>query len=288
MTAHADAAFAAVAGRFREAVAGPADRVPLARAALLIAQAERPALDAAACEARLAAWARRLEARTHPSADPRSQIEAANELLFGELGFRGDEDAYDDPRNLLLDEVLERRLGIPITLAVVYVEVCRAAGVEVRGVAMPGHVIVRHAEGGGALGETPYVDVFRGGALLGAADCERIVRSIYGGATPFRERFLDAATPRQLLRRLLHNLKANALRRGDEERAGRAIGLLLALAPWDLDEVRDRGRLRERLGRHAEALADLETYLRHRPDARDAATVAESVRSLRRLSGAGA
>ena len=286
MTAPPDAAFAAVAGRFREAVAGPAEGVPLARAALLIAQAERPALDAAAAEARLAAWARRLEARTHPSADPRSQIEAANALLFGELGFRGDEDAYDDPRNLLLDEVLERRLGIPITLAVVYVEVCRAAGIDVRGVAMPGHVIVRH--GGGEPGDATYVDVFRGGALLGVADCERIVRSIYGGATPFRERFLDAATPRQLLRRLLHNLKANALRRGDEARAGRAIGLLLALAPWDLDEVRDRGRLRERLGRHAEALADLETYLRHRPDARDAATVAETVRSLRRLSGAGA
>lgn len=284
MTEPPHASLAHLAERFRAALGEPGRDVPLARAALLVAQGEQPGLDIDACEAQLREWGRRLEARVHPAAEPLAHVETANELLFGELGFRGNEEDYSDPRNLLLDEVMERRTGIPITLAVVYVEVCRAAGLDMRGVGMPGHVIVRNAARPDE--ETLFVDVFRGGALLTVADCEGIVRSIYGSATPFRDHLLDPVTPRQLLQRLLHNLKANALRRGDEAQAERAIELLLVLAPWDLDEMRDRGRLRERLGRYAEALTDLETYLEYRPGARDAATIADTVRSLRRHAGA--
>ena len=284
MTEPSHAPLTDLAERFRTTLGETRREVPLARAALLIAQGEQPDLDIEACEAQLRDWGRRLEARVHPAAEPLAQIETANELLFGELGFQGNEDDYTDPRNLLLDQVLERRTGIPITLATIYVEVCRAAGLDMRGVGMPGHVIVRNVARPDE--ETLFVDVFRGGALLTVADCERIVRSIYGSATPFRDHFLDPVTPRQLLQRLLHNLKANALRRGDEPQAERAIELLLVLAPWDLDEMRDRGRLRERLGRYTEALTDLETYLEYRPGARDASTIADTVRSLRRHAGA--
>ena len=274
--------FADLLERFRLAVAGPAERVPLARAALLVALGEQPDLDMARHEARLREWAAALEARTHPAMDPAAQLEAANDVLFKELGFRGNEDDYSDPANLLLDQVIERRTGIPVTLAIVYIEVCQRAGIDVRGVGMPGHVIVRHAGGGSNGGEALFVDVFRGGALLTVEDCERIVRSIYGSKTPFEQHYLDPVTPRQLIQRLLHNLKATALRAGNETQAERAIELLLTLAPWDLEEIRDRGRLRERLGEYEAALPDLETYLRHRPDGRDAQTVAQSVRSLRR------
>ena len=284
MTGPSHASLAYLADQFRTALGEPGHDVPLARAALLIAQGERPGLDIDGYEAQLREWGLRLEARVHPAAEPLVQIETANELLFGELGFHGNEEDYSDPRNLLLDEVIERRTGIPITLTVIYVEVCRAAGLDMRGVGMPGHVIVRNAAR--PHEETLFVDVFRGGALLTVADCERIVGSIYGSATPFRDHFLDPVTPRQLLQRLLYNLKANALRRGYEAQAERAIELLLALAPWDLDEMRDRGRLRERLGRYTEALTDLETYLEYRPGARDASTVADTVRSLRRHAGA--
>ena len=283
--------FADLLERFRLAIEGPPDEVPLAHAALLIAHAERPGLELERYAGQISEWAAALEARLHPAAEPRTQLEAANELLFDELGFHGDEDDYSDPRNLLLDQVIERRIGIPVTLAILYVEVCRGAGLDVRGVGMPGHVIVRHAvtseEQDSAAGEaTPYVDVFRGGKLLGVADCEQIVHSIYGRRTPFEAHFLDTVTPRQLLQRLLHNLKAGALQRGDEGQAKRAIELLLTLAPWDLDEIRDRGRLHERRGDYAVALPDLETYLHHRPEARDAQIIAESVRSLRRHTGA--
>lgn len=284
MTDQPDRPLDRLAGEFRTALGEPGQDVALARAALVVAQGEQPDLDTDLYEAELRDWGRRLEARVHPAAEPLAQVETANELLFGELGFRGNEQDYADPRNLLLDQVIERRTGIPITLAIVYVEVCRAAGLDMRGVGMPGHVIVRNAARPDE--ETLFVDVFREGALLTVADCERIVRSIYGSATPFRDHFLDPVTPRQMLQRLLYNLKANALRRGDEEQAERAIELLLVLAPWDVDEMRDRGRLRERLGRYAEALTDLETYLEYRPGARDAATIADTVRSLRRHAGA--
>ena len=284
MTQPPEAPLTGLTERFRTTIGERGQDVPLARAALVVAQGERPDLDIEAPEAQLRAWGQSLEARVHPAAEPLAQVEAANELLFGELGFSGNEDDYSDPRNLLLDQVMERRTGIPITLAIVYVEVCRAAGLDMRGVGMPGHVIVRNVAR--PEEETLFVDVFRGGALLTVADCERIVRSIYGSATPFREHFLDPVTPRQLLQRLLYNLKATALRRGDEAQAERAIELLLVLAPWDVDEMRDRGRLRERLGRYPEALTDLETYLEYRPGARDAATIADTVRSLRRHAGA--
>ena len=284
MTESPDQSLDALAEQFRAALGEPGQPVAPARAALVVAQGEQPGLDTNRYEEQLREWGQRLEARVHPAAEPLAQVETANELLFGELGFRGNEEDYADPRNLLLDQVIELRTGIPITLAIIYVEVCRAAGLDMRGVGMPGHVIVRNVARPDE--ETLFVDVFREGALLTVADCERIVRSIYGSATPFREHFLDPVTPRQLLQRLLHNLKANALRRGDEAQAERAIELLLVLAPWDLDEMRDRGRLRERLGRYAEALTDLETYLEYRPGARDASTVADTVRSLRRHEGA--
>ena len=271
-------AFPDVLERFRVAIAGRASEVPLARAALLIAQAEAPGLDIDRYEATLQGYATTLQARIHPAAELEGRLDAANELLFQELGFHGNEDEYSDPRNLLLDQVLERRTGIPVTLAAVYSEVCQGVGLDVRAVGLPGHVIARLETDD----EPIFVDVFRGGVRLSVTDCQQIVRSIYGRRTPFRDHFLEPLTPRQLLQRLLHNLKAGALRRGDEARAERAIELLLTLAPWDLDEVRDRGRLHERLGDYAAALPDLEAYLRHRPDARDAQTISESICSLRR------
>jgi regulator of sirC expression with transglutaminase-like and TPR domain len=271
--------------QFREATMGPADSVPLARAALLIARAERASIDVEAYEQYLRRLSRALTGRLRPSADPLERIQTANQLLFEERGFHGDRDTYTDPRNLLLDEVLERRAGIPVTLALLYVDVCQGAGIPARPVGLPGHVIVRldTTPAEDEDGEEPmFIDVFDGGRQLTRDDCRELVSSIYGQRTPFRDHFLDPVTPRQLLQRLLHNLKAGALQRGDEEQAERAIQLLLALFPWDLDELRDRGMLRERLGSYRAALEDLEMYVRFRPAARDIQTVSEAVRSLRR------
>jgi regulator of sirC expression with transglutaminase-like and TPR domain len=130
------------------------------------------------------------------------------------------------------------------------------------------------------------VDPFHRGRELTEEECRKLVRNVYGRRTPFKEHFLDPITPRQLIQRLLLNLKAGYLQRGDEDRAGRVIELLLAMYPWDLDEVRDRGMLRERVGEYVAALTDLEQYVQFRVGARDLRTVNETVRSLRRQTGA--
>lgn len=273
--------FSATLEQFRHSVAGPVNLVPLARPALLIARTEYAELDVDAYEERLHELGAHLEARIHPAADLRSQLAEAHRLLFDEYGFRGNEDEYSDPRNLYLNEVIDRRSGIPVTLAIVYIEVCRAAGIDARAVGLPGHVVVRVESPEGPV----LVDPFHRGRELTDEECRQLVRSVFGRRTPFREHFLEPVTSRQLIQRLLHNLKAGYLQQADEERAGRVIELLLAMFPWDLDEMRDRGMLRERIGDYKAALADLEQYIQYRAGARDIQTVNDAVRSLRRQTG---
>ncbi|MDP2326661.1 MAG: transglutaminase-like domain-containing protein [Dehalococcoidia bacterium] len=268
--------------RFRTAVTGPADEVPLARAALLIARSEYPDLDTDAGERRLQDMAETLEqqlARNEAREHPRRVVQTITQLFFRELGFRGNTDHYDDPRNLYLNWVLAERRGIPVSLAIVFAEVCQRAGLDVQPIGLPGHVICRYQP---AEGDPVYMDVFHGGRLLSEADCQLLVRNLFGARVPFKPHYLGALTPRQTLQRLLHNLKAGHLQRGDEERAARVIDLLLAIFPWDLDEIRDRGMLRERLGEVDSALSDLEQYVQYRAGARDIQTISETVRSLRR------
>jgi regulator of sirC expression with transglutaminase-like and TPR domain len=267
---------------FRRTVRGPANEVPLARAALLIARAERPDLDVDEYERRLQSVASTLEDRVRGVSSIDARVDAAGTLLFDELGFRNDTEEYAHPRNLLLDQVIERRVGVPVTLALVYHEICQRAGLDARAVGLPGQVVARLEV---PDGEPIFIDVAAGGRRLSAEDCREIVRRIYGRRTAFRDSFLEVITPRQVLQRLLHNLKARALQQGEEERAARTIELLLALFPWDLDELRDRGMLHERVGDYPGALEDLELYVRYRSAARDADTVAETVRSLRRHVG---
>lgn len=271
--------FLATLDQFRETVRGAAPDVPLARAALLIARGERPDLDVDEYERRIQSVASTLEERLRGALRLDERVDAAGALLFDELGFRNDAGEYAHPRNLMLDQVIDRRAGIPITLAIVYQEVCQRAGINARAVGLPGQVVARLDV---PEGEPIFIEVAAGGRRLSAEDCREIVRRIYGRRTAFRDSFLEPITPRQVLQRLLHNLKARALQQGEEERAARAIELLLALFPWDLDELRDRGMLHERLGDYPGALEDLEVYVRYRAAARDADTVAETVRSLRR------
>lgn len=269
--------------RFRLSAQGSPEAVPLARLALLMAQVEYPDLDIASYERRLLSLSQSLEVRIHPAADTRTQLAELHKLLFDECAFRGNELEYNDPKNLYINDVIDRATGIPATLAVIYVTVAQRAGIRALPVGLPSRVIVRIDSSDGPV----FSDQFDRGRELTEDECKSIVRSVYGRRNQWREHFLDPITPRQLIQRLIHNLKATYLQRGDEERAGRMIELLLAMYPWDLDEVRDRGMLRERVGSYDEALEDLEQYVRYRIGARDIQTVTEAVRSLRRQTGAG-
>lgn len=277
-------AFQDTLARFQKATSGPADAVPLARAALFAAVAEYPDVEISAFDQRLDDMAETLTQRLlrdgtagTPSLKP---VQTLNQLLYTELGFHGNSDHYDDPRNLYLNFVLTERTGIPVTLAIVYSEVARRAGLDVSIIGLPGHVIARYRPGGDV--EPTLIDVFNRGRVLSEQDCEALVRNVFGTRVQFKPHYLAALTPRQVLQRLLHNLKAGYLQRGDEPRSARVIDLLLALFPWDLDEIRDRGMLHERLGDYPDALRDLEQYVQYRAGARDIQTVTETVRSLRR------
>jgi len=269
-----------------QATAGPSDEVPIARAALLIAQSEYPDLDIDLYERRLQSIAEQLEEELSDVCESRSPRQiplVVNRLLYRELGFRGNDAAYEDPRNLYLNYVLDERTGIPVTMALVYSEICQRAGIDVRPVGLPGHVICRYQPSwSDQPADSVLLDVFNAGRILSERDCQVLVKNTFGSTQQFHEHYLATLTPRQLLQRILHNLKVSFVRRGDEDRAARIIDLKLTLFPWDLDEIRDRGMLRERIGNYELALEDLEHYVAYRPGARDIKTVREAVRSLRR------
>jgi regulator of sirC expression with transglutaminase-like and TPR domain len=263
-------------GRFAAEVARPEASINLARAALLIAEEEEPGrCDVEGCLARLEEMGAEARRRVEAAGAGR-EVEALNLYLFGELGFAGNVAEYYDPRNSLLNRVLERGTGIPITLSIVYVEVGRRAGLEVEGVGLPGHYVVRATPPGG---EPVLVDPFNGRAT-DAEECQQRLDLIYGGQVTLGDEHLRATGTRATLARVLGNLKAVYAKAGLHRRALAAVERILILSPHDLEERRDRGLLLAQLGRLPEAIADTRRYLNQRPDAPDAEYVREQLKKM--------
>ncbi|HLS87967.1 MAG TPA: tetratricopeptide repeat protein [Burkholderiales bacterium] len=259
----------------------------LSRACLLVAQDAYPELDVEHYLDRIARLAQRLEDRLRlvdrlpgPAAGreaAESRVIALNEFLFGELGFRGNAADYYDPRNSYLNEVIERRTGIPLTLSVLYLELGRRIGLALEGVSFPGHFLVQLRLRGGTL----VLDPFSGGVPLSEAELrERLQRVIPEDAAadvPVAElpldQFLEPATNRQILARLLRNLKGIFLERGEPERLLQVLNRMLVVQPDAAAELRDRGLVYQRLECWRPALQDLTDYLHREPDAADVAEV---------------
>ncbi len=264
---------------FEAMVRRPDEEIDLAMACLLIAREEYPSLDTAAYLRKLDAMAAEARDRIGAERHPLTVAAGLCRYLFGEMDFVGAEEEYFDPRASYLNDVLDRRRGIPLSLSVVYMEVARRAGFEVLGVSLPGHFIVKHPHPDGEL----FIDPFSGGVALTPKECASKVHSIYGGAVEFQPFMLGAATKRQILARMAHNLKTIYAAGRQHEKALNMVELLLILAPWDLEEIRDRGMLHYHLGDLAGAVEDLETYLEYSREAEDVDTVRRNVRALRRL-----
>ena len=253
----------------------------LANAALMIARLEYPGLDARPYLEQLDTLGReariRLSAASRPSGDAPegvdpvqyARVTALNEYLFTELRFIGNSVHYEDPRNSCLNEVLDRRTGIPITLALLYIEVARRAGLDVQGINFPGHFLLRCPAGRGQ----PYakdliIDAFHGGALLSADACQELLRRHQDpDDTPEDDDTLGAraftrATKPQILARMLLNLKRIYERMHSFPQARDVTELLLAVDPWARGELRDRGLLAYHLKDFSSALRDLTAYLR--------------------------
>lgn len=220
-----------------------------------------------------------------------ARVDALNSYLFGELGFAGNRDRYDDPRNSCLNEVLERRTGIPITLALVYIEVARRAGIRAEGVNFPGHFLVRalHDLHTDDPGEGLIVDPFHGGAILDEHACRLLLHRHVGQQAAWGPELLARATRRQILVRMLLNLKRLYVSWRSFPQARMVADLLLTLAPSAVTELRDRGLLAYHMNDFPAALRDLEEYLklsrRGEPDEeqrKDNEQVWEHVKTLRR------
>ena len=245
----------------------------LAVAALMIARVEYPKLDAGPYldeldalgrEARRRVAAARETLGAPPGIDPKqyADIMVLNDYLFGELRFVGNDVQYEDPRNSFLNQVLERRTGIPITLALLYMEVARRAGVEVRGVNFPGHFLLRCPPRPGLpYSEDLIIDAFHGGALLSQDACSALLRKHAGPDAVFQSYLLGHATKQQILVRMLLNLKRVYVRMHSFPQARDATDLLLAVDPSALSELRDRGLIAYHLNDFSAALRDLQRYL---------------------------
>lgn len=253
----------------------------LVEAALLMACEEYPHLDVAACHERLEALGRRYAAATQAQGGGRGDALAAlHRILFDEEGLRGNASDYYDPRNSFLNDVLERRTGIPITLSLVYMFVASRGGLRTSGVGLPGHFLVRVEDGREPL----WVDPFRRGHLLQEDDCRRLVEEHFGERLPWRREYLSPCRSDQVMVRILNNLKGIYLRQPDFDRALWVQDLLVRLAPDDPREYRDRGLVHAQLQNYAHARRDLQAYLERCSQAPpDADAIAADLERLRRL-----
>jgi regulator of sirC expression with transglutaminase-like and TPR domain len=250
--------------------------IDLAQAALVLARHAYPDLNVEPHLAKLDGMAAAVRERLGPSLEPRRVVEEVNRQLYEVEGFRGNEREYYDPRNSYLNEVLDRKIGIPITLSLVYMEVGRRVLLPVLGVGLPGHFIAKVLTPAGDI----LLDPFHGGQELTEDDCQARLDRVYGGLVRLDKRMLLPVTKRQILVRILSNLKTIYLNQSEHDRALEVVEDLLVLEPSSLPDLRDRGLLFYRQNRFAEALSDLRKYLMLAHDAEDREPVKQTVRGI--------
>ena len=268
--------------RFREIIERPDSAIDLAEAALLIARVAYPDLDVQCYLRRIDDLARHLRARVAEDAPAGDLIVGLNRFLFEEQGFAPNVEDYYDPRNSFLNDVLERRVGIPISLSVLYMEVGARVGLPLQGVSFPGHFLVKCEVEAGMVILDPYC----GGVSLSLHDLQQRLREVRGGevSRAIIAGMLVAANKREILARMLRNLKKIYLDKQQHARALAIIDWIVALRPGEATEVRDRGLTYLKLECFRAALTDLEHYLELTPAAEDLNEIRGCVVELRRTA----
>lgn len=261
---------------FRQAADRPEEQIDLGLAALTIALPEYPTLDFSAFLGRISDLALEVAERAGRDADAFRTIAALNFVLFARHGFRGNRDAYYDPKNSFLNEVIERKTGIPITLSVLYMEVAARVGLTVDGVGFPGHFMVKVQADGNEI----VIDPFNSGDIKTDEDMATMLEQMYGGKVNLRSEFLAPVSKKQVLTRMLTNLKAIYAKANDMVKTLGTLERLLILDPASAEDTRDRGVIYTRLECYGQAKDDFERYLQLAPDADDAAAIREQLVEL--------
>ncbi|ETW95802.1 MAG: hypothetical protein ETSY1_29120 [Candidatus Entotheonella factor] len=263
--------------RFAALVERPQGEFRLAEAALYLAQEEYPEISVQTYLDRIDEMASAVKAELGLELDPVRIVQEINTHLFDILDFQGNREQYYDPRNSFLNDVIDRGLGIPITLSVIYIEVGRLVGLPIAGVGMPGHFIVQYT----AQPEPFWIDPFERGTMMTRDACVERLRGIYGEQLPWRDEFLAPISDHHILHRMLNNLKQNYIRKQDFHRTLGAIECILILNPEIPTEIRDRGFVHYQLGHWQAALYDLQRYLDLYQEAPDASVISQHIAALR-------
>jgi regulator of sirC expression with transglutaminase-like and TPR domain len=267
---------ASIRQHFHEMIQRPEADIDLARSALLVAAENDPGLDVEAEMARLDSWAGELGRRLDPSWNNLQRLARLRTFMYEDLGFKGDVQGYYSPSNSLLHSVMSRRLGIPLTLSIVFMEIGWRLGIPFEGVGFPGHFLVRLAGEPGDL----LLDPYDHGVSVHEEDCRRMIELTTGGTVPFDPSMIRSLGKRDMIARLLFNLKTSCLKAGDDRGALSAVERLLLLHPDDPPELRDRGLLLYRMDRYREAREGLRAYLRSRPQALDREVIERHMAAL--------
>ncbi len=263
--------------KFYQEINQPDAQINLAKAALYFAQVEYPNLEVDQYLNALDAIANKVKERLPNTFYPLKVIKTINQYLFDDLGFQGNSNNYYDPRNSYLNEVISRRTGIPISLSVVYLEIAKRINFPMVGIGMPGHFIIRpNFEDAGI-----FVDVFNRGEILFEQDCEARLREIYSQPVKLEPHFLEPVSHRQILGRMLTNLKYIYINCQEYAKVLPIIELILRLFPNHPLELRDRGLLYYQFGQWQQAIHDLELYLAMLPTAQDAEAIGQLLAKIR-------
>jgi len=248
------------------------DQFNLAEASLMLAQDVYPNIDIPGYVGQLDRIAEAIKKRIAGDAFAEQKLKALNYYLFNEMRFSGNIDEYYDPRNSYLNEVIERRTGIPITLSILYLEVGKRLGLNLKGVSFPGHFLVKLSVKRGQL----VLDPFTGGEAQSEADLRQRLAQVLPSEKAEQaqlDQYLEPATPRQIIARVLRNLKNIYMQSGRHDQALAVMHRMLLVMPESAEELRDRGLLYQKLECFRPALSDLQNYLRRRPEAPDAAEI---------------
>jgi regulator of sirC expression with transglutaminase-like and TPR domain len=264
---------------FVQMVNRPDEALELARVALLVAAESDLEVDIDGELRQLEGWADELRSRVTPDLNNLQKLARLRSFVFDDLGFRGDRRDYYSPSNSLLHQVMKRRRGIPLTLSIVFMELGWRIGIPFEGVAFPGHFLVR------LPGEPRdlLLDPYKRGMMVHEEDCRQMLLESTGGRMSYDPTLTASVGKRDMVARLLHNLKGAYLRAGDDAQALAAVERLLVLSPDDPEEIRDRGLLLFRMQKYGAALESLNAYLASAAGAADHETIAGHVRTLRQL-----
>jgi regulator of sirC expression with transglutaminase-like and TPR domain len=268
---------------FTQEIQQPDAQISLERAALYIAQEEYPTLDVEAYLNGLDTMAADVLEQLPATQYPMKILRTINQYLYEDLGFTGNRTEYYDPRNSFLNEVIDRRMGIPITLSLVYLAIAERIGFPMIGVNMPGHFLIRPA----VEEMEVFVDPFHQGEILFAQDCEDLLVKVFDRRVELRPEYIESVGNRQFLGRLLTNLKVIYINQKSFSKALDALDRILLLFPDSALELRDRGVLNYRLNHYTAARHDFQQYLAIAPTAEDAQLIREILDDLPEEDGVG-